>query len=206
MYLPIPELKSTMEKYKLWLRPLVSKSELERTSALAEKFASGVGAKLQEMLIGQADIFTNTSWLYRYWLNAYLDGRETVTIASNFSMDLRFASEGERAEVFLPNFISAMGRVCKSYCDCSFGDVCDAKGAALSMNQFAILRGCSRIPMTGRDGYNISENSSNYVTIFYKNNLYKVVLWDERGMLDLGSAISEILEVTRTRECSLSTI
>ena len=60
--------------------------------------------------------------------------------------------------------------------------------------------------MTGRDGYNISENSSNYVTIFYKNNLYKVVLWDERGMLDLGSAISEILEVTRTRECSLSTI
>jgi carnitine O-acetyltransferase len=206
MHLPIPELKFTIEKYKLWLRPLVSKSEFERASALAEKFASGVGAKLQDMLLGQADIFTNTSWLYRHWLNSYLDSRETVTIASNFSMDLRFASEGERAETFLPKFISALGLVCKSYRDGEFGNVYDAKNAGLSMNQFAILRGCSRVPMTGRDGYNISDNNSDYATIFYKNNLYKVTLWGEAGMLDFGSAVSEILRDARTRECSLSTI
>lgn len=206
MYLPVPELEKTMEKYKIWLKPLVSEEEYNKTTEITEKFMSKTGKKLQNFLLEDKEIFTNTSWLYRHWLNAYLDGRDVVSIGSNFAMDLKFGSEGKKPEEFLPMFISALGDVCKSFKENNFGKVFDIKNNEISLNQFEILRGSSRIPGQKRDCYNISQNNSNYITIFYKNNLYKVKIWDENNnILSFENAVSEILSDTKGKEYTLST-
>ena len=168
MNLPVPELEKTMEKYKIWIRPLVSQEEYNKTTETAEKFMAGPGKKLQNYLLEDKKIFTNTSWLDRHWLDSYLDGRDTVSIGSNFAMDLRFGSEEKETEVFLPEFIFALGSVCKSFKNNTFGKIFDARNNEISLNQFEILRGSSRIPRKKRDGYNISNNNSDYITIFIK--------------------------------------
>lgn len=48
--LPIPDLESTLEKYRNVLRPLQSKREQEDTKAAAEEFLKGEGAELQDRL------------------------------------------------------------------------------------------------------------------------------------------------------------
>lgn len=207
MNLPVPELEKTMEKYKIWIRPLVSQEEYKKTTETAEKFMAGPGKKLQNYLLEDKKIFTNTSWLDRHWLNSYLDGRDTVSIGSNFAMDLRFGSEEKDTEVFLTEFIFALGSVCKSFKNNSFGKIFDAKNNEISLNQFEILRGSSRIPRKKRDGYNISNNNSDYITIFYKNNLYKIKIWDENyNIADFSDAVSEILNNTKNQEYTLSSI
>ena len=48
--LPIPDLESTLKKYKDVLRPLQSRREQEDTSAAAEEFLKGEGVELQARL------------------------------------------------------------------------------------------------------------------------------------------------------------
>ena len=50
MKLPIPSLKSTIDKYLVTLEPLLTREELEKQMSIAEAFVGGFGTKLQERL------------------------------------------------------------------------------------------------------------------------------------------------------------
>ncbi len=53
----MPELDSTLEKYLRCIKPIISEENYKKTEAIVKEFAkpNGVGQKLQEMLLRQAE-------------------------------------------------------------------------------------------------------------------------------------------------------
>lgn len=210
MLLPIPELENTFEKYKEWIRPLLSEEEYNNSLKKIDCFYNGVAKKLQKLLLYQKDVYSNTNWISSAWLNSYLDGRITPIIGTNFSANIKFDNEyiyNRTNEEIISNFIHSLGTVCQSYKVGTFGQVYDARKNEICLSQFEILRGSSRIPFQNRDIYNISNNNSNYITVFYKNNLFKIdILNLENEIINVKSSITNIINNTEYKEYSLSTI
>ena len=66
--LPIPDLESTLEKYKNVLKPLQSKKEQEDTRAAADEFLKGEGLELQARLKKYAT--GKTSYIEQFCMTA----------------------------------------------------------------------------------------------------------------------------------------
>lgn len=205
MQLPIPKLEDTLSKYKVWLKPLLNEKDYENSVNIINNFQNNIGIKLQELLQKQKDIYSNTSWLSSAWFNSYLDGRLTPIIESNFSSNVNF--EDPISINSVNRFILALSEVCRKYRIGEFEKVYDARGNEICLSQFQILRGASRVPYKKRDKYNISTNNSNYITCFYKNNLYKIqVIDDNDSLLNIEGIINDIIKNTEYKDYSLSTI
>jgi hypothetical protein len=67
--LPVPELKSTLEKYLRCIMPIVNEENYKRTERIAHEFIKpgGVGEKLQDILIKKANSIDN--WVGSYFLS-----------------------------------------------------------------------------------------------------------------------------------------
>ena len=68
--LPIPDLESTLQKYKDVLKPLQSKREQEDTGAAAEEFLKGEGLELQARLKKYAT--GKTSYIEQFCMLSYV--------------------------------------------------------------------------------------------------------------------------------------
>lgn len=210
MLLPVSNLEETLERYKKWIKPLTSNEEYNNTLNIIDEFKNGVAKKLHQLLEEQRDIYQNTSWISSAWINSYLDGRITPIIGTNFSSEIKFDREyieKHSNEEIIFNFISSLSEIFRKYKTGTFEKVYDARNKEICFSQFQILKGSSRIPFKDRDIYNISSSNSNYITLFYKNNLFKIqIIDDENNLINVKDSIIKILKETEYNSYSLSTI
>lgn len=86
--LPVPDLRETLDKYRLCVRAIVSSAEqYERTSQLVDEFVrkDGLGPFLQRKLIEYAE--TRDNWVYQFWLeDMYLNVKLPLPVNSNPGM------------------------------------------------------------------------------------------------------------------------
>lgn len=205
--LPIPTLKDTKESFIQHAKALLSKDDFEKTSQQIESFFTDTAPILQTLLEDEKRS-SSTSWLYKYWLNSYLETRGSVSIDSNFSLDLKIVRhmKDKSHEEILNIFSTSLAKVCLDYANSKFDKIFDARGNEICPNHFQILKGSSRIPAKDVDRYNISQINSNFITLFYKNNLYKIEIFNEDEILSVKNAILNILNFAKNRENLLPSI
>ncbi len=194
MKLPLPALHISQQNYVKHIRPLLNDAEFCENKVLADRFFVNVAPRLQKMLEAEQESAT-TSWLYKHWLQSYLRCKGATTIEANFALNLRlpqnFANKSSGAIINL--FARSLAQLCRDFAHGDFAELVDGRGNKLCLNQFQILRGASRIPQNPVDGYNISQVLSNYITVFYRDNLYKIEVFDEGEVFDLENCITEII-------------
>ncbi|KKP06565.1 carnitine O-acetyltransferase [Trichoderma harzianum] len=79
--LPVPTLEETAKRYLKSLHPIISASELEKSTAAVTEFIKpgGVGSKLQQKLVAKAQDPKTKNWMYEWWNDAaYLSYRDPV--------------------------------------------------------------------------------------------------------------------------------
>lgn len=79
--LPVPTLEETAKRYLKSLHPIISASELEKSTAAVADFIKpgGVGSKLQQKLVERAQDPKVKNWMYEWWNDAaYLSYRDPV--------------------------------------------------------------------------------------------------------------------------------
>lgn len=98
--LPVPKLQQTLDKYLQTVEPLLNEEEFKRTIDIVQKFGSGAGAKLQELLVKKAK--NSENWLSDWWINvAYLGYRDPVVVFSSPGLVFPFQNfngEDDRVE------------------------------------------------------------------------------------------------------------
>ncbi|PRP84915.1 choline/carnitine O-acetyltransferase [Planoprotostelium fungivorum] len=84
--LPVPDLRSTMTKYLKTVRPLLTDDEYKTTQEHVREFLeNGDGERLQKLLMERDSAEPqHTSWLEGWWDDAYLFGRDSITINVNY--------------------------------------------------------------------------------------------------------------------------
>lgn len=96
--LPVPPLDKTLDKYLKSVEPFLNEQELNRTKEVVKKFGTGVGQKLQDLLVKKASNTDN--WLSDWWINvAYLEYRDPVVLFSSPGLVFpfqKFNNENER--------------------------------------------------------------------------------------------------------------
>lgn len=96
--MPVPPLQKTLEKYLKSVEPFLNEQELKKTKEVVNNFSSGVGQKLQELLVKKAK--TTDNWLSEWWINvAYLEYRDPVVVFSSPGLVFpfqKFSSEKDR--------------------------------------------------------------------------------------------------------------
>eukprot|EP00126_Sphaerothecum_destruens_P014106 Sdes_comp24229_c0_seq1m22232 len=96
--LPIPQLNSTLEKYLLTVKPLLTASEFETTQKSVDKFRQEEGPKLHQQLLEFDSKNKDTSYLSEVWFDMYLKGREPLPINSNPFMAWRLEENPQKNE------------------------------------------------------------------------------------------------------------
>ncbi|XP_019636197.1 PREDICTED: peroxisomal carnitine O-octanoyltransferase-like isoform X1 [Branchiostoma belcheri] len=82
--LPVPPLKSSLEKYLESVKPFVTAEEYKETEAVVRQFEVGIGQSLHQQLLERAKV--NRNWLEDWWLDVvYLRSRLPLPLNSNIS-------------------------------------------------------------------------------------------------------------------------
>lgn len=81
--LPVPELKSTCQRYLKAQLPLLSENDYLRTKDVVENFVQNDGPLLQEMLKKKNNLNKDTSYITKDWFNMYLSERTPLPINYN---------------------------------------------------------------------------------------------------------------------------
>ncbi len=205
--LPITSLEETQENFLATVKTLLSKDEFESSQKKAHNFFSRPALELQKLLEEENEQ-SSTSWLYKYWLDMYLQTKNAVNIDANFCVDLKLPKKIKALsnEQVLDYFASSLACVCKSFIKGDFETPKDGRGNEICLNQFNILRGASRIPKKGKDIYSISNEEVNFASVLYKNVLYKIELFDDDTNFSLENAFKNIIEHTQDQNALLPCI
>lgn len=203
--LPIPTLEETQEKYLRFIKAVLSEEDFNKSKKLSNEFFNNSAITLQKLLEEEKET-TTTSWLHKYWLDMYLKTTNSVNIDANFCMDLKLQNQllKKNHKELLNTFCLSLAKVCKDFSSGNFEEVVDGRGNKLCINQFQILKGASRVSSSKKDYFNISTLLSNYITIFYKNNLYKIEVFNEKAYFNIEEALSNILENTTKSDSLLA--
>lgn len=195
MKLVLPTVEETKNSFLEHIKPFCfDKKELDKVFC----FFNGIALKLGEKL-EQENALSPTSYLYEQWLQSYLSGEQSLSLSTNFSLKLYI-------ELELELFIKALAQLCFKYQYSNLEPFFDSKGTQFSLHQFQILKGACRIARKNLSQYQLSSIQSNFCTVFYKNTLYKLELFDEKGCFDLKEAFDEILNQKTYQKTSLSTL
>lgn len=204
LVLPIPELDKTFNKYNLWTESFRQKNNIEYNFQREKGFINNISGKLNDKLkIKYESVYPN-SWLEDWWLEGYLSGREAVTIESNFSAKVNFGLESFSHEELLNRLIFSMVQVKNEYLLNGFNEKKNFYNKPLCRKQLEILKGASRVFNEEQDQYNIAKNS-NYMTLFYGNNLYKINV-QGNNKKNYDKILKEILNQNIEKKYSLGTI
>ncbi len=205
MKLPIPTLQDSQKVYERHINPLLDDKEFQENKIISDDFFTNTAPLLQKLLEEEKQLST-TSWIYKHWIDMYLNCKGSSNIDANFCFDITFPQnfKNKNNEETLNIFSKSLAKVCKDFISGDFEEVVDGRGTKLCLNQFSILKGASRVPKNPVDEYNISQISSNYMTIFYKDNLYKLEVFNGNEIFDLEEAIKDIIENSTQSDSLLS--
>ncbi len=205
MKLPIPNLEDTQQSLLKHIKPLLNQEEFEKEKLITDNFFLKTAPILQNLLEEEKKESTS-SWIYKHWLNMYLACKGSSSIDANFCLDLVLPQniKDKANEEILNIFSKSLGKVCHDFICNDFEDVVDGRGTKLCLNQFNILKGASRVPKNELDIYNISQTLSNYITIYYKDNLYKIEIFNKDEIFDIEESIQSILNTSKQSDSLLS--
>lgn len=200
--LPIPSLEQTTEKFIRWSYPFLKDIERQETKILTDNFRKSA-EKLQEALIEKQQK-TTTSWLYRDWIDSYLEGRESLTLSTNFAVEIM---PGEKKDIdFLTHFVAGLSLQASLWQKGTYPQETDNRGAAIDMSQFAILGGYCRIPQKGRDIGHFAKDSR-HIAVYYRDRLYKIEILDNNFNISCLPDFETLLKNHSARkEITLSTM
>lgn len=205
--LPIPELKDTLAKYLEWIKPLLTKEELENTKSIVEEFgkSGGIGEKLHQRLLEYKNtIKDNNSWLFPMWDDMYLEGRCSIIPDVSFSALLNNKKYKEKysLEEILARVAYSTTGIYHQIVDKSL-PVDMIKGNPLCMEQYLRMFKSMRMVNANRDEFYVGkfDKTNNYCVVFKDNNIYKIMLSDENGQrIGISSLIIALESLKNNKE------
>ncbi|XP_044268520.1 carnitine O-acetyltransferase isoform X2 [Tribolium madens] len=199
-HLPVPKLSQTLEKYLKSVEPFLNESELNNTRKVVSQFESGLGPKLQKLLVEKAQETDN--WLADWWLTtAYLGYRDPVVVYSSPGLVFpfqKFNCEEQRLEYAAKLIAGALSY--KELIDSGKMPVEKMGKDPLDMNQYKKIFGTCRIPGVKLDHLEYNPQSR-HVVIVRNNNFFKLQVINECGkMLNTGEIISCLSDIVKESE------
>lgn len=194
--LPVPPLPQTLERYLHTVAPLLDSEQFERTRAAVEAFASGAGPQAQSDLeeFAQAEHDAGRNWMSEAWLEAYLAGRDNLTLLSNVGFELAWPNGRTGVELAA----DVVYRFAAVHLDYLRGDIPPEKsprGDELCMRQWRYLAGGIRDPKPGRDVFvpGLESGANREVVVLCNASAYAVRVSDESGRPLPRATIAEAL-------------
>lgn len=83
--LPVPPLQETLKKYEKTLQPLLNEQEQERVHSVIEKFANGLGPKLQLWLLNRREKMDN--WVGEFYYSTFFLKQPSINRKSKISSE-----------------------------------------------------------------------------------------------------------------------
>lgn len=202
--LPVPSLNSTKAKLIEWILPLVDKQQLQKTLTVTNEFfkENGIAEKLQSKL-NEWDQNQEGSWLTPFWEESYLTHRESLPISMNFNVLLK-----EDLSKVGQSMIKTAGEV--SYLIAQLyhkvidqqEDKCVKEKFLPDMSQLNKLFRSVRVPKLNSDSFYVADfnKQNNHVVLLYKNNVYKVPVTNNEGVIYHSDSISDAIEAVVSNE------
>ncbi|XP_039278604.1 carnitine O-acetyltransferase isoform X2 [Nilaparvata lugens] len=198
--LPVPALKDTLTRYLRTVKPFLNDEEYRLTEKRVNDFASGVGAKLQELLMKRAE--TKDNWLADWWLKvAYMEFRSPVVYFSspglvfpktefrNADDRIRYASQLVAAAVNFKLTIHNHGLKQDMM-----------RTIPQDMSQYYQVFGTCRIPNKPGDLLEFHPNSR-HIVVMHKNHMFKLDVVTPGGTAvgtkQLARNLKRIFELSR---------
>ena len=172
--LPVADLNETCTRYLATVRPLLDDADFAVVQEDIALFQQGIGQDLHTALQHTAMQHKHDSWLIDAWLDSYLRIRTPLPLASNVGFALQTQGAG------IAEWIMALANVCADYRHERIATPVSPQGVPMSMVQWQILRGASRIPQQTVDAYRFAENSQ-FIGILYRGWYYRVPALNEQG-------------------------
>ncbi|CAF1023544.1 unnamed protein product [Didymodactylos carnosus] len=204
--LPVPKLVQTAQKYLKTVAPLLNNDEFNETKKVVDEFLQEA-EPLQQLLLKRAD--TEINWLSQWWLDqTYLLWRGNLPIYynpgalfpkqkyRNFDEQLKFAA----------NFIYALLKY-RKLIDNDLLPIDRAGTQMLCMDQHTKVFGTCRIPGEKIDRLclydkNIKNtNMYRHAALFYRNNIYRLPLYDDNNNELSPSSLYSLLNNLSNDEC-----
>ncbi|CAF3615540.1 unnamed protein product [Rotaria sordida] len=179
--LPVPTLAETARKYLKTVAPLLNNDEFNETKKIVEQFRQE-SEPLQELLLKRAQ--TEENWLSQWWLNkTYLEWRLNLPIYYNPAIVLPRQSyrDFDGQIQFAANFVHGVLRY-RSLLDGNQIPIDRFGTDPLCMDQYNKVLGICRIPAKSIDRLHLyNKNGHRHVAIFYRNNIYRLPVYDDQG-------------------------
>ncbi|TDH65709.1 hypothetical protein CCR75_002983 [Bremia lactucae] len=196
--LPIPDLKSTCQRFLKSVQALQTFEEQQQTKQSVKDFLIRDGPRLQQQLLDYAG--DKSSYIEDFWYEAYLNHRSSVVLNVNPFFVLEDDPTPSRNRQLLRaaslvlstlKFVNALRRGTLEP-DMWRGDM------ALCMHQYKHLFGCARIPSPGADNVMVNELSKHIIVVCRNQFYWFDVIWEdgitaitERELLANLKAINE---------------
>uniref|UniRef100_A0A0C3TEV1 Choline/carnitine acyltransferase domain-containing protein n=1 Tax=Guillardia theta (strain CCMP2712) TaxID=905079 RepID=A0A0C3TEV1_GUITC len=163
--LPVPDLKSTVQRYLQSLIPLMEPSEFQKYSEIVRKFEEEEGSTLQSLLLQSLEHEGYPySYVERYWDDMYLNLRCPIPVHVNPAYNLKHdedcgkpKSQASRLSKFISLSFRWQEKVLRGHLEPEKSPSC--------MSFFSRLLGTARIPHIGRDILKTNAHSRHVVLI-----------------------------------------
>ncbi|CAF1011037.1 unnamed protein product [Rotaria sp. Silwood1] len=179
--LPVPTLAETARKYLKTVAPLLSNDEFSETKKIVEQFQQE-SEPLQELLVKRAQ--TEENWLSQWWLDkTYLEWRLNLPIYYNPALVFpRQSYRDFNGQIqFASNFIHGV-LLYRSLIDNNQIPIDRFGSDPLCMDQYKKVLGICRIPAKTIDRLHLyNKNGHRHVAVFYRNNVYRLPVYDDQG-------------------------
>jgi carnitine O-acetyltransferase len=177
--LPVPDLAGTCALYLRFVRPLLTKEELDATERAVADFLrpGGEGELLQERLLRWSRTPGVDNWLDGFWDDWYLcdDAPLVVNVSPAFVLAGTNRSQVARAARLLAAALSF-----KDLVDRAELEPDRANGAPLCMREYSRLLSTTRIPGETRDSLE-RHPESRHVVVVRDNRFFSLESLDEEG-------------------------
>uniref|UniRef100_A0A673NK66 Carnitine O-acetyltransferase-like n=1 Tax=Sinocyclocheilus rhinocerous TaxID=307959 RepID=A0A673NK66_9TELE len=186
LYLPVPPLLQTLQRYLTALEPLLPPEELEHTRGIVQKFGcpGGLGENLQRELIKRAKHSHN--WISDWWVQwAYLECRQPLAVHSNpaISLPKRDFTDWRGQLVFASKLIAGVLDF-KAQVDSGRLGVEYMRGQPLCMELFPQLFSSCRIPGPKHDHvihYGRPRRGPAHITVVRNYQFFQLDVYNSDG-------------------------
>lgn len=214
-HLPVPPLQSSLEKYLLSVRPLLTEEEYHNTEIVVKKFGEpgGLGVQLHSMLKERAKVTEN--WLEEWWLNSsYLEFRMPLVLYSSPGLvfPMKHFDSVDRQLRYAARLVAGALDY-KQLIDTDSLPLETAGNDPLDMSQYYKIFSTCRIPRIPKDSlkfYGLESNKPRHITVCHNNHYFSVDVYghDYKPLNEsqLYSQLQSVLEQSQFPKCPIGVL
>lgn len=205
-FLPIPPLEQSMARYRETVGALQTPDQHRATAQAVEDFLAGDGPAAQAELEARAAEAAQEglSWLTKPWTASYLGTRAPLPITSNPAIEVVWPTpegdaeigHGEAGTAKAADLVARVAAVHLAWLTEGFEPEYDARGSALSMEQWNYLDGTKRWPGVERDTLEPGsrDTAGREILVLVGNRAWWVPVSDEAGRPLPAGAVQTALD------------